>query len=82
MDPISDLQATLHRIQFKAQANPGEDVLLEFSDPAPSKAVHASMAVETLSEGPCDSSYDLLQVLVVPREGKDEPHWRKYSCGR
>ena len=37
MDFIADLKARLHRIEFKPQAGPGEDVLLEFSEPAPSQ---------------------------------------------
>ena len=77
MDFIADLKARLHRIEFKPQAGPGEDVLLEFSEPAPSKAVSSSMAVETLADGPGSSSYDVLQVLSVQREGKDESRWRK-----
>ncbi len=77
MDLIADLKARLHRIEFKPQAGPGEEVLREFSDPAPSKAVSSSLAVETLPEGPCVTSYDVLQVLSVPREGKDEARWRR-----
>ena len=77
MDLIVDLKARLHRVEFKPQAGAGEGVLLEFSDPAPCKAVSSSMAVETLAEGPCGASYDVLQVLSVAREGKDESRWRK-----
>ena len=77
MDPITGLKATLCRIEFKAQAGPGENVLLEFADPVPCQAVNSSLAIETMPEGTSAASYDVLQVLVVPREGKDESRWRK-----
>ena len=67
MDFIADLKARLHRIEFKPQAGPGEDVLLEFSEPAPSKAVSSSMAVETLADGPGSSSYDVSGLVRAAR---------------
>ena len=41
------------------------------------RAVSSSRAIETPAEGPSDSSYDVLQVMAVPREGRDESRWRK-----
>jgi hypothetical protein len=42
-------RAVLYHIEFRRQAEPGQEVLLEFADPAPACAVGTSEAIDTIT---------------------------------
>jgi hypothetical protein len=83
-------RTTRYRIEFCRHAEPGQDVLLEFLDPAPAAAVSTAEAVDTIrpparrvgraervppSAAPPPA--EGLEVLVVVGGPQDETRWRK-----
>ena len=77
IESVGGFKATLYRIEFNGESREGESVLLEFVDPTACKAVVSSKAVEAMPEEQRGPAYDVLEVLAVARDGKDDSQWRK-----
>ncbi len=65
----------MRRIRFVLQAGAGQEVLLEFTDPTPSRAVSVSAGSQSLEESQAPSVGEGLDILLVNSPPNDQLGW-------
>jgi hypothetical protein len=68
-------EASVRRIRFVQQASVGQEVLLEFLDPAPYKAVSVSTGPDSRDESPGSIAGEGLDILLVNSPPNDQLAW-------